>query len=239
MSDVWRQIVEEALGRGVTLRADVLLERTMRRIIPVPLMLLLLTPAAGAQQAAIGFCALDKTLDFKMAKAGDKIGLHLTRDLVVKGKTLMLRGTALSATVVDAKDGNTVSIVLDKATPNPGREVPLMGIIAAVATPPDDLSGDPLYSMNHSAEPTQRTGNAAASSVASSGAAVQTAILKGKNDAKSNLQEDSSGAIGIDGLKLNWVLDKPPATTMMTAKKKNFKLLSGTEFLLRMAPPQM
>jgi hypothetical protein len=143
-----------------------------------------------------------------------------------------------SATVVDAKDGNTVSIVLDKATPNPGQEVPLIGIVAAVAAPPDDLSGDPFYQMNHSAEPTQRTGNATAS-VASSGAAAQTAILKGKNDPKSNLQEDSSGAIGIEGLKLNWVLDKPPATTMLTTKKKNFKLVSGTEFLLRMAPPQM
>lgn len=190
----------------------------MRRIIAVPFMLLLLTLAAGAQQAAIGFCALDKTLDFKMAKAGDKITLHLTRDLVVKG--------------------NTVSLVLDKATPNPDQEIPLMGIIAAVATPPGDLSGDPFYSMNHSTEPTQRTGNPG-SSVASSGAAVQTAILKGKNDPKSSLQEDSSGAIGIDGLKLNWVLDKPPATTLMTAKKKNFKLPSGTEFLLRMAPPKM
>jgi hypothetical protein len=29
--------------------------------------------------------ALDKTLDFKTSKAGDKIALHLTRDLVVKG----------------------------------------------------------------------------------------------------------------------------------------------------------
>jgi hypothetical protein len=208
-------------------------------MIAVPFMLFLLSLAAGAQQAAIGFCALDKTLDFKIAKAGDKIALHLTRDLVVKGKTLMPRGTALSATVVDAKDGNTVSIVLDKAIPNPGQEVPLTGIIAAVATPPDDLSGDPFYGMNHSTEPTQRTGNATATSIASSGAAVQTAILKGKSDPKSNLQEDSSGAIGIDGLKLNWVLDKPPATTMMTAKKKNFKLPGGTELLLRMAPPQM
>jgi len=210
----------------------------MRRIIAVSLMLFLVTLAAGAQQATVGFCTLDKTLDFKMARAGNKIALHLTRDLVVKGKTLMPRGTALSATVADARDGNSVSIVLDKATPKPGQEVPLTGIIAAVATPPDDVSGDPLYAMNHSAEPTQRTGNSAAS-VASSGAAVQTAILKGRNDPRSNLQEDSSGAIGIDGLKLNWVLDKPPATTMMTARKTNFKLLSGTEFLLRMVPPQM
>ena len=211
----------------------------MRRCIAIPLMLLPLTLAGGAQQAAIGFCALDQTLDFKIARAGDKIDLHLTRDLVVNGKTLMPRGTALSATVVDAKNGNAVSIVLDKAKPKPGQDIPLMGIIAAVATPPGDLTEDQLYSMNRSNEPTQRTGNSAITSLASSGAAAQTAIVKGQNDPKSNLQEDSSGAIGIDGLKLNWVLDKPPATTVMTAKKKNFKLLSGTEVLLRIAPPQM
>src|SRR5215469_1117139 len=211
----------------------------MRRIIAVLLMLFLLTLAAGAQHAAIGFCALDQTLDFKTAKAGDKIALHLTRDLVFNGKTLMPLGTVLSATIVEVKDGNAVSIVLDKATPKPGQDVPLMGIIAAVATPPADLPEDPLYSMNSSNEPTQRTGNLPVTSVASSGAAVQTAQLEGQNRPKSNLQQDSRGAIGIDGLKLNWVLDKPPATTVMTAKKKNFKLVSGTEVLLRMAPPKM
>jgi hypothetical protein len=92
--------------------------------------------------------------------------------------------------------------------------------------------------MNHSQELSLRSGTADAST-ASSSAVVQTAILKHTNDPKSNLQEDSSGAIGIDGLKLNWVVDKRPATTVMTAKKKNFKLTSGTEVLLRMAPPQM
>jgi hypothetical protein len=39
----------------------------MRRIIAVAFMLLVLTLSAGAQQTAIVFCALDKTLDFKMA----------------------------------------------------------------------------------------------------------------------------------------------------------------------------
>jgi hypothetical protein len=213
--------------------------KIMRRTIAVASMLLLFNLVATAQQAAIGFCALDKTLEFKTAKAGDKISLHLTRDLVVNGKTLMPRGTPLIATVVDAKDGNALSIVLEKATPASGKEVPLMGIVAAVATPPQDLSDDAFYGMNHSNEPSQRTGNASATSSAGSGAAVQTAMLKPNNDPKSSLQEDSSGAIGMDGLKLDWVLDKPPATTVMTAKKKNFKLARGTEVLLRMAPPQM
>jgi selenocysteine-specific translation elongation factor len=184
-------------------------------------------------------CALNQTLDFKTAKAGDKIALHLTRDLVIDGKAVMPRGTIVSATILAVKDSNTVSIVLDKATPKPGQDVPLMGIIAAVAAPPEDLTEDPFYSMNRSTEATQRTGNVSVTSVASSGAAVQTAILEGENNRKSNLRADSSGAIGIEGLKLNWVLDKPPATTVMTAKKKNFKLSKGTEVLLRMAPPKM
>ena len=212
----------------------------MRRIIAIAFMLFFMTLAAGAQQAAIGFCALDKTLDFKVVKAGDKIALHLTRDLVVKGRTVLPHGTALSATVAEAKDGNTVSIVLDKARLSPEQEVPLVGIIAAVATPPSDLSDDPFFSMNHSQQITQHDGSATdATSASGSSAAVESASLKGRANPRSSLQENSSGAIGIDGLKLNWVLDKPPATTVLTAKKKNFKLAGGTEVLLRMAPPQM
>jgi hypothetical protein len=211
----------------------------MRGRIAIASILFLLTLTAGAQQAAVGFCRLDQTLDFKTAKAGDRLVLHLTRDLVANGKTLMARGTPLTATVVEAKNGNALSIILDKATPKPEHEVALMGIIAAVAHPPGDLSDDPFYSMNRSTEATQRTGNASVTSLASSGTAVRTAMLKGGNEPKSNLQEDSSGAIGIEGLKLEWVLNKPPATTVMTAKKKNFKLERGTEVLLRIAPPQI
>jgi hypothetical protein len=211
----------------------------MRRVIVLPFILFLLTVAARAQQAAIGFCALDQTLDFKTAKAGDTIALHLARDLVINGKVVLPRGTPLSAKVVDAKDGSTLSVVLDKATLKPGQEVSLMGIIAALATPPGDLTEDPFYSMKRSTEPTQRTGNADFTSTASSGAAVQTAMLKGENAPKSNLREDSSGVVGIDGLKLGWVLNKAPATTVLTARKKNFKLAKGTEVLLRMAPPKV
>ena len=42
----------------------------MRRILAVLAMLLLLTLLAGAQHAAMGFCTLDQTVDFKTAKAG-------------------------------------------------------------------------------------------------------------------------------------------------------------------------
>jgi len=50
---------------------------------------------------------------------------------------------------------------------------------------------------------------------------------------------NSQGAIGIDGLELKWVLDKPPATTVLTSKKQNLKLRKGAEVLLRIAPAEI
>ena len=213
----------------------------MKRI-SILLLSLLLTAAAAAQVPAIAFCKLDKDLDFKTAKAGDKVTLKLSRDLYYAGKVVLPAGTLVSTTVVDAKDTNSVSLVLDSATTKAGKEIKLMGIIAAIATPKESLSDDPFYGMNHSTEVSQHTqpgsgGLDPQASVGTSGAAAKTAILKGTNESNSNLTADSQGVNGISGLTLTWVLDKPPATTVLTTKKKNFKLKSGTEVLLRMAPP--
>jgi hypothetical protein len=211
----------------------------MRRVVSLLLLMLLIAAWAVAQTAAVAFCKLDRDLDFKNAKAGDKVTLKLSRDLVFGGETLLPAGTMMFANVTEAKDANTVSLVLEKATTKSGKEVELMGIVAAVAEPRGDLTEDPIYQMNRSTEVTQHNSTNPAVSTATSGAAAQTAILKGANDPKSNLTEDSQGAIGISGLKLTWLLDKPPATTVLTSKKKNFKLKSGTEILLRMARPKV
>lgn len=213
----------------------------MKRI-SILLLSLLLTAAAAAQVPAIAFCKLDKDLDFKTAKAGDKVTLKLSRDLYYAGKVVLPAGTLVSTTVVDAKDTNSVSLVLDSATTKASKEIKLMGIIAAIATPKESLSDDPFYGMNHSTEVSQHTqpgsgGLDPQASVGTSGAAAKTAILKGTNESNSNLTADSQGVNGISGITLTWVLDKPPATTVLTTKKKNFKLKSGTEVLLRMAPP--
>jgi hypothetical protein len=215
----------------------------MRRQYLTLTLLLAFTITAAAQVPAIAFCKLDRDLDFKNVKVGDKVNLRLTRDLYYGGALILPSGTPMSANVIDAQDSNTVSLALDRAMAKSGKEVQLMGIIAAVATPKEDLSSDPFYGMNHSTEVTQHSQNGSGvdpqASVATSGAAAQTAILKGANDPQSNLAADSQGVIGISGLKLTWVLDKPPALTVLTSKKKNFKLRSGTELLLRLAPPKI
>jgi hypothetical protein len=158
------------------------------------------------------------------------------------GAIVLPAGSAINTSVVEAKDANSVSLVLESAATKAGKEIKLMGIIAAIATPKEALSDDPFYGMNHSTEVSQHTqpgsgGLDPQASVGTSGAAARTAILKGTNDPNSNLTADSQGVNGISGLTLTWVLDKPPATTVLTSKKKNFKLKSGTEVLLRMAPP--
>ena len=216
----------------------------MKRHFASTLLLFVLAATACAQVPAIAFCKLDRDLDFKTAKADDKVTLKLARDLFYAGTLVLPAGSVVEAHILEAKDANTVSLVLDSAKSKSGKELQLMGIIAAVASPKSDLTSDPLYGMNHSTEVSQHTqpgsgGLDPQASVGSSGAAAQTAILKGANDPNSNLTEDSQGAIGISGLSLNWILDKPPAVTVLTSKKKNLKLRSGTELLLRLAPPKL
>jgi hypothetical protein len=215
---------------------------TMKRFNLIALLLLVLTVAAAAQVPAVAFCKIDRDLDFKIVKAGDKVTLKLARDLYYAGVVVLPAGSLINTNVVDTKDANSVSLVLDSATTKAGKEIKLMGIIAAIATPKESLSDDPFYGMNHSTEVSQHTqpgsgGLDPQASVGTSGAAARTAILKGTNESNSNLTADSQGVNGISGLTLTWMLDKPPATTVLTAKKKNFKLKSGTEVLLRMAPP--
>jgi hypothetical protein len=209
------------------------------------LVTVLLVAAAHAQKAAIVFCELDSTLDFKTAKAGDTVSMHTTRDLTDGGKVVLPRGTSIVAKVAGDEDGKSVSLVLDSATLKSGKTVPLMGIIAAVAhTERQDLGGDPFYQMNHSTEVSQHAqqgggGMDPDAGVASSGAAARTAIMEGENKTKSGLTANSQGAIGISVLELKWVLDRAPATTVFTSKKKNLKIPKGSEMLLRMAPPEM
>jgi hypothetical protein len=139
-------------------------------------------------------------------------------------------------------------LIIDKGVNKAGVEIPLQAIVAAMAAPnKDSLASDPTYAMLHSAEPTMRgtgarsassTGTLAASSKAESNAAVATATLK-PMPSESTLREDSQGAIGYEGLSIRWNFLVPPPITILTTDKKNLKLASGTEMLLRMAPPRL
>jgi hypothetical protein len=197
---------------------------------------------------------LISSLDTKSAVAGQEFWLRTTSDIVVNGEMVLPKGSKvlghLAEAVARAK-GHPQSelwLIIDKAVTKAGVEISLQAIVAAIAAPDkDSLASDPTYAMLHSAEPTMRgtgargtasTGTLTASSKADSNAAVATATLK-PMPLESTLREDSQGAIGYEGLSMHWNFLAPPPITILTSDKKNLKLVSGTEMLLRMAPPRL
>lgn len=218
----------------------------MRRLSFALLFAVLMVTAARAQDFTLIFCALDDALDFKIVKTGDTVALHTTRDLVQAGTVLLPRGTQVTARVV-AADANSVSVVLNNASLKTGKVVALMGIVAAVAiSNNEDLSDDPIYALNNSrtatAQHTQGPSSRDAmssTSMASSRPEVQTAMIKGGSAPKTALSANSEGALGIEGLTLEWIVDKPPATTVLRSKKKNLKIRKGAEVLLRTVPLEL
>ncbi len=194
---------------------------------------------AKAQEVSTVFAVLSKAVDSNTAKTGDFIELRTVRDLSVHGVRVIPKGSKIEGHVSDSSSTKTVVLVLDRAVLT-GKTIVLQGIIAAISTPPENLGDDPTYSMMHSREPTQTSGNmgiGAPASSASAGAGVATAVLDGGMDPSWKLNESSSGVVGISGLSMNWQFDKTPPATVIQSKKKAFKLAAGSQMMIRMAPP--
>ena len=202
---------------------------------------------------------LTSSLESRSATAGQEFTLKTISDVVVEGQLIIPRGSRVLGHVTEAvtkgkdQSHSELSLVIEKAVRPNGSEVPLQGIIAALAAPQNNsLSDDPTYGMLHSNEPTQRisasstvgsAGGASttlpAASKADSTAAVATAKLKGAMDQPTVLDADSRGAYGYEDFSIAWHLITPPPTTVISSKGKNVKLKSGTQMLLRMTPPHL
>ncbi len=223
------------------------------------ILMALLTSAVCAQtndrtpQVTTVITVLTSSLDTRSVVVGQEFSLRTTSDIVVDRQMILPKGSKILGHITETvgrAEGHPLSelwLIVDKAVNKAGVEIPLQAIVAAIAAPnPDSLASDPTYAMLHSAEPTMRgtgarsassTGTLAASSKAESNAAVATAQLKPMPEWK--LREDSQGAIGYEDLSIRWNFVAPPPITILTTTRKNLKLTSGTEMLLRMAPPQL
>ena len=215
-------------------------------------------PLVPAVSTLIG--VLTSSLESRSATVGQEFTLKTISDVMVGGQLVIPRGSRVLGHVTEAvtkgKDQaqSELSLVIEKAVRPNGSEVPLQGIIAALAAPPqsNSLSDDPTYGMLHSNEPAQRisasstVGSSSGSSTAlpaaskaSSTAAVATANLKGAMDQPTVLDADSQGAYGYEDFSMAWHLITPPPITVISSKGKNVKLKSGTQMLLRMTPPRL
>jgi hypothetical protein len=225
----------------------------------VVLAIILLVPARVAAQKpehppiAIIFAILSTSFDSNKATAGQEIVLRSVNDVIMDGANIIPAGSKIVAHVSDIAIRNkerpqsAVAIVIEKATRQDGREIPLQGIIAAMAAPPDiSLSSDPTCGTPRASEPKMtggagnaaRSGDLSRSSKATATATVATADLKNKMDEPFHLNADSKGAIGYEDISISWGLALAPPVTILTTKAKCLKLLAGTQVLLRTLPPR-
>ena len=232
----------------------------MRSILSTIIVMLALFGSAPAQESSgqkvtSAFAILMTPVESKNAMLGQELTLRIVADVIVTGAVVIPKGSTIFARVTDVRAKGkdepqfALAIVIQKAKRPDGIEVPLQAIIAAAAAPKDNsLSSDPAYGMLHSNEPrmdgagagaASRTGDLSASSKAGATAAVATAALKGPMEEGFLLNENSSGAIGYEGLTLSWGLAAPPPFTIFISKSKSIKLSAGTQLLLRMAPPRI
>jgi hypothetical protein len=214
-----------------------------------------LVAQTNQSQVSAAFAVLTKSVESKSATINEELNLRTISDVVVSGEVVIPRGSKVvghvAETITKGKDEpqSVLAIVVDKAVTVRGVEIPLQAIIAAVAAPPNNsLSADPTYGMMHSNEPKMvgngpgsaaSSGSLSSSSKASSTAAVATAEIKGKMDERSQLDENSQGVVGYEGLSLSWHLMTPPPVSVFACKGKNVKLEAGTQILLRMTTPRL
>ena len=215
----------------------------------------LIAQAPSQPRVSTVLAVLTKALESKNASVGQDLAMRTISEVQVNNEVVIPRDSKLvgrvSEVVTRGKDQpqSILAIIIEKAVRTDEVEIPLQGIIAAVAAPQDNsLSSDPTYGMLHSNEPKMLgarpsgaagTGELSASSKAGSTAAVATAGLKGRMDEPWLLNEDSQGAVGYEGLSLSWRLDSPPPVTIFSSKGKNVKLEAGTQMLLRLATPRL
>lgn len=212
--------------------------------------------AFGSNQPAVStiFAVVVKRIEIKSASLDQELTLRTISDVVVDGVVVIPSGSRVVGHIVELatkgkeSEQSILAIVIDKAVLENGREITLQGIIVAVAAPQDgSLPSDPTYGMMHSNEPkmtgtgpsTARPGELGPSSKVESTATLGTARINGEMRKGLLLNAESQGAIGFPGLSLSWRLTAPPAVTVFSSNRKEIKLDTGTQVLLRIARPEI
>lgn len=186
-----------------------------------------------------------KAVDSKKAKAGDKIELRSTMDVLSHGTILIPRNTKVLGHVVEAKGtskaspGGRLGWAFDVVILKDGRQLRMAAVVQALARPlhnpaldggglGSDSGGVPPASAGQGDDilrgirlPRQTTG-ASDTDTASSG----TSADRGTATA---LGTTSQGVIGIKGLTLK----AEGATTLLLSEKDNIRLEAGTQVVLR------
>lgn len=191
---------------------------------------------------------LTKSIDSKKVKEGDPVVVKLSVDMLSGGTIIVPRDSKFVGHVTEAKvrgkdkSESTLGIVFDRLILKNGQELPLQAIVQAVGPPlvvnmrgPADQNPGAYGNSN-----TNPGGYAAHQTMGAPRSPANPDGTPGSDDQPGNfggvqpLPANATGVLGMPGLTLR---DTSSASSVLVTEKKNVKLDSGTQLLLRTCKP--
>lgn len=208
------------------------------------------------QPGSIIYAELAKSVDAKKAKAGDEVQAKATQAVLSQGKIVIPKGSKIMGHVAQASpkgdQPSQLVIGFDRAILKDGTQVPLSvslqalggGVNAGAVGPDQSPSGmSANRGISSSGMPGRPTGEAAGgygtpggnmgggmgSTSAGAGADAGGVTTAETGPSAAHLNAGSRGVVGLAGLSLS----EGPQGALITSDKKNVKLDSGIELVLR------
>jgi hypothetical protein len=222
------------------------------------------TPAPSARDASgpIGFAPgtvllaeLTKSIDAKKAKQGDPVEAKTAIDLTKNGQVVVPKGAKLVGHVNDAKakqkgeSDSSLTLAFDEMITKDGQHVAMPAVVQAIrAWPQQSNTGAMAPDSGSSAGPAVAPGGMSGSGgrPMSTGSgqpgaseypnANQTAGAGGSQSAEAQapLTGETQGIIGLP----DYSLSSSNGSSVISSEKKNVKLESGTQLLLKVGQKQ-
>ncbi len=231
--------------------------------VPKVLLLLMLTSAVAAQtppnspppsteaaKIAPGIvipAELAKSIDSKKAKEGDPVTAKVAVDMLSGGTVIVPRDTKITGHVTEAKSRgkgeseSTLGIIFDRLILKNGQEIPLHAVVQAVGAPIVARAPSMSENNNPRSNPASNPGGYGSHpGMGGTGQPSNPGGAQNSEDQPANvggtppLPMNATGVVGISGLTLRTT---SATSSTLASEKKNVKLDSGTQLLLRTANP--
>lgn len=204
--------------------------------------------ANPAQQGFGFFAELAKSVDAKKAKVGDEVVARFTQALVAQGKVVIPEGSKLMGHVTQVKPStkdapqSELGIVFEQVVLKDGTQRPFPAAIQAIGparspwetqNPPGDHSSGAGTASSRPPVTSPMGGRASRSTGGMGDDMGGPADADGpQRPSGAHINAMSRGVVGLSGLTLSAPASGPGS--LITSEKKNVKLDTGTELLLRL-----
>lgn len=214
---------------------------------------------------------LTKGLDAKKAKVGDPVMAKFTKEASGKGNLRIPKNAKLIGHVTEVQargkgqGQSTLAIMFDRVQMKDGREIPMRGVIQAIAAPPSMvMESDGSGSANDTMSPPSGAGRSVGGALSGVNSSVNTATSAAAGTAggvgntaatagdvgsqvgaatngtaggaaNSPLGAASTGVIGLKGLQLDTTAANSTQASVIRSGSDNVRLESGTRLVLRLA----